>query len=70
MDDLPKLDPNPIITLAEGVKRIADSMEALEKSGLKRFTLLVLLRHSTKLSLRDIGSVLGALDDLAADYLA
>lgn len=55
-------------TLAENIAKISSAMEKLLKTGLKRKAVVVLVKHDTHLSLRDINTVIDSLQDLALKY--
>jgi len=54
--------------LAEAVTRISEGFAALEKSGLNRKAIIILIQAETKLPLRDIRLVLDALPRLKGWY--
>lgn len=54
--------------LAEAIVRIGTSMDALLKSGINERAIVVLIQAETKLSQRDIRTVLGALKKLRGWY--
>ncbi len=61
-------EPSPAATIADGIRRIADTMVELNASGLKRSALVVLLKSKTGLPGRDIMAVLENLDTIAEDW--
>lgn len=54
--------------LAEAIVRIGASLDALSKSGLNEHAIIVLIQAETKISQRDIRTVLGALRKLKGWY--
>lgn len=50
--------------IAEGIARLGDTAKALRASGLSRKAVVVLLKHSTGMSAKDITNVLDNLEDL------
>lgn len=54
--------------LAEAIVRIGAALDALSKSGLNERAIVVLIQAETKISLRDIRDVLGALRKLKGWY--
>jgi hypothetical protein len=55
------LNANPVQTLAIGIQQIADAMEDIRKTGLKRSTIVVLIHAKTGIAKRDIEAVLDSL---------
>jgi hypothetical protein len=62
-------DANPVQALATGIQQIADAMEDIRKTGLKRSTIVVLIHAKTGIAKRDIEAVLSSLDDMTKDWL-
>lgn len=60
--------PETTEILAEAITRISQGMTALSASGLNKRAIVVLLQAETKLSQRDITTVLDALPRLAGWY--
>lgn len=60
--------PETTEILAEAIVRIGDGFSALQKSGLNRRAIAVLIQAETKLSMRDINAVLDALPRLKGWY--
>lgn len=54
--------------LAEAIVRIGEAMEKLKSSGLNKDAIIVLVQAKTKLSQRDIESVIDALAQLKGWY--
>lgn len=54
--------------LAEAIVRIGEGFDKLQKSGLNRKAIIILIQAETKLSQRDITTVLDALPRLAGWY--
>lgn len=63
-------DPAPFEDMAAGIERIAQAAEMIQKSGLNRSALLILVCARTGMSLRDVGAVLDSLNSLRAAYLS
>lgn len=64
-----EIDAAEATRLAEAVRRIDTGMKALIESGLTRKALVVLLHHSTQVTMRDINAVLDGLERLGTEYL-
>ena len=62
-------DHVPFEVLASSVAKISDGFERIEKSGLTRRALLVLLADSTGVNKTQINRVLNGLRCLKAEYL-
>jgi hypothetical protein len=60
--------PETTEILAEAIVRIGDSVVKLNASGLNRKAIIILLQAETKLSRRDIETVLDALPRLRGWY--
>ncbi len=58
--------PNEI--LAESITRISDGIARLNKNGINRKGVLVLLSHSCQMPQSRVAKVLDALEDLKKDY--
>lgn len=54
--------------LAEAIIKISEAMDSLDKSGLNRHAISVLIQFETKLAMRDINAVLDALKRLRGWY--
>lgn len=54
--------------LSEAIERISGAMKTLLKSGLNRRAIVVLLHDSTRVSKRDIETVLNGLETLKKTY--
>lgn len=54
--------------LAEAIVRIGDAFSALQKSGLNKRAIVILLQAETKISQRDITTILDALPRLKGWY--
>lgn len=54
--------------LAEAIVKISESLDSLQRSGLNKNAIIVLLQAATKLPQRDIRTVLDALPRLRAWY--
>jgi hypothetical protein len=65
-----KQPEKPVSTeiLAEAIVRIGKSFEDLQKSGLNKKAIVILIQAETKLSQRDITTVLDALPRLRGWY--
>ena len=61
--------PETTEILAAAIVRISEGLAALEKSGLNNDAIITLIQHKTKLSRRDIATVLHAQARLASWYL-
>lgn len=67
--DKPEAEPeDPQLTLAADIRKISESMKRLTNSGLTKRAVMILLKHDTGLSLRQIEAVIDGLDDLARKY--
>lgn len=60
--------PETTEILAEAIVRIGDGFSSLQKSGLNKRAIVVLIQAETKLSQRDITAVLDALPRLKGRY--
>lgn len=60
--------PEPTEILAEAVIRIGENFEKLQKSGLNKRAIIVLVHDYTKISKRDIETVLDCLPKLKGWY--
>jgi len=54
--------------LASSIRRIADAAKALQRQGMNRHAIVVLLVHSTKLPHKTVKMVLESIADLEHDY--
>lgn len=63
-----ELDPVTPEILASSIRKIAKEMQQIERSGLNRRALLVLLSGATKLPMKNIDYVLNALVQLEEIY--
>ncbi|BAQ16070.1 hypothetical protein [Methyloceanibacter caenitepidi] len=54
--------------LAEAITRIGEGFDALQKSGLNKKAIIILIQAETRLSQRDIRTVLDALPRLRGWY--
>jgi len=59
-----KPNPEEFARIAESIGRISDTGKALRASGLSRDATVVLLKHATGIPMKDIASVLNAVEDL------
>ena len=57
--------PETTEILAEAVRKVSAGFDALEKNGLNRKAIVILLQAETKISRRDIEIILNALPRLA-----
>jgi hypothetical protein len=55
-------------SLAAAIRKISKAAGSLERSGLHRDAVVVLLAHDSKLSLKMVRKVLDSLGDLARNY--
>lgn len=60
--------PETTEILAEAITRISDGFARLQKSGLNKQAIIILIHAETKLAQRDIRTVLDALPRLAGWY--
>lgn len=58
-----------IAAIAEGVVKMSKAMKAIEEGPLKRETIVVLIHHDTKLSMKAINKVLTSLSQLEELYV-
>jgi len=58
-----------IAAIAEGVVKVSKAMKAIEEGPLKRETIVVLIHHDTKLSMKAINKVLTSLSQLEELYV-
>lgn len=58
-----------IAAIAEGVVKMSKAMKAIEDGPLKRETIVILIHHNTKLSLKAINKVLTSLSQLEELYV-
>lgn len=63
-----KENPIPVEILADSIKEISEGMRQINKSKLNRIALLVLLKHSTGVSMKDLSLVLDSIASLEKDY--
>jgi hypothetical protein len=70
MPIVPKEKPlgPPPEALADAIRKISDSLQALLKSGLKEKAVIVLLHDATRIAKRDIEAILAGLKNLKAWY--
>lgn len=60
---------DPIRTLAEAIDSLSEGVQNIEKMGVKRKAIVVLLSHSTGLCQRDVRTVLNSLADMKNEWL-
>lgn len=60
--------PTATPVLADAIVKIGEACDELKKSGLNQEAIVVLLRHKTGVSMRDINSVLSGLRQLRGWY--
>lgn len=64
----PQAEPVAEESLAEAITAISAGVKRLERSGLNRLAITVLVAHHSKVSHRNITKVLDSLDKLASQY--
>lgn len=60
---------DPAATLATEICRISEAVRRIDRSGLNREAIVVLVAHSTKLAQRDVRAVIESLADMSNDWL-
>lgn len=63
------MEPVPVEIIADSIKRVAEGFEKMDKSGLTRHALILLISASCGVNRTTVGSVLRGIGSLKSDYL-